>query len=135
VKFLLDQSTDARLMSVFARLNHDITRIGTHYPSGLPDDEVLRIARTEQRILITDDRDFGELAFRHRQPHVGDGCRSCSLTAQATLVAATPIHDGDADSWSRQPRGQRSTSWLGSGTIGQYDRPGTIPDPSPRLVA
>jgi predicted nuclease of predicted toxin-antitoxin system len=32
---------------------------------------VLQLALTEQRILITDDRDFGELVFRLRQPHAG----------------------------------------------------------------
>jgi len=38
---------------------------------GLPDDEVLAIANSEGRVLITDDRDFGELVFRYRQPHAG----------------------------------------------------------------
>lgn len=33
--------------------------------------EVLATAYREQRILITDDRDFGELVFRLRQPHAG----------------------------------------------------------------
>jgi predicted nuclease of predicted toxin-antitoxin system len=37
----------------------------------LDDADVLAIAHHEQRILITDDRDFGELVFRHRQPRAG----------------------------------------------------------------
>lgn len=32
---------------------------------------MLAIARREGRILITDDRDFGELVFRRRQLHAG----------------------------------------------------------------
>jgi predicted nuclease of predicted toxin-antitoxin system len=32
---------------------------------------VLALAHREGRILITDDRDFGELVFRLRQPHAG----------------------------------------------------------------
>jgi len=31
---------------------------------GLADDELLRIARDEQRIVLTGDKDFGELVFR-----------------------------------------------------------------------
>jgi len=41
------------------------------HPSGVPDDEVLAIAYRERRILITRDRDFGELVFVYRQPHRG----------------------------------------------------------------
>src|SRR5581483_6100263 len=38
---------------------------------GLPDTQVLAIAYPEGRVPITDDRDVGELVFRHRQPHAG----------------------------------------------------------------
>jgi predicted nuclease of predicted toxin-antitoxin system len=71
MKFLLDQSTDARLIPFLKTLGHDVTRIGSHYPPGLPDQEVLPLAKQKQRILITDDRDFGELVFRLQQPHAG----------------------------------------------------------------
>ncbi len=71
MSFLLDQSTDARLVAWLTARGHDAVRIGRDYPPGLPDAEVLAIAKREGRILITDDRDFGELVFRHRQPHTG----------------------------------------------------------------
>ena len=71
MNFLLDQSTDARLVSWLTQRGHNALRIGRDYPHGLPDDDVLAIARKEGRILITDDRDFGELVFRRRQPHTG----------------------------------------------------------------
>jgi predicted nuclease of predicted toxin-antitoxin system len=71
MRFLLDQSTDARLLSFLKQLGHDVTRIGSHYPHGLPDQEVLALAKDKQRILITDDRDFGELVFRLKLPHAG----------------------------------------------------------------
>lgn len=64
MKFLLDQSSDARLVSHLLSLGHDVIRVGKDHPPGLPDIEVLRIAQEE-------DRDFGELVFRHRQPHTG----------------------------------------------------------------
>jgi predicted nuclease of predicted toxin-antitoxin system len=71
MKILLDQSTDARLLSYLKQLGHDATQIHQTYPESIPDEEVLAIARQEKRILITDDRDFGELVFRLQQPHAG----------------------------------------------------------------
>jgi predicted nuclease of predicted toxin-antitoxin system len=71
MKFLLDQSTDARLGSYLTAHGHDATRIGAEYPSGLPDLAVLAIATREKRILITDDRDFGALVFLANRPHAG----------------------------------------------------------------
>ncbi len=71
MRFLLDQSADARLVAWLTERGHDAVRIGRDHPPGLPDEEVLAIAKREGRILITDDRDFGELVFRHRQPHAG----------------------------------------------------------------
>ncbi len=71
MRFLLDQSTDARLIPYLRSRGHDAIRIGREFPPGLPDPEVLAIAVREGRILITDDRDFGDLVFRQRQPHTG----------------------------------------------------------------
>ena len=71
MRFLLDQSTDARLIPYLTTLGHDTTRVGRDYPAGLADAQVLALAVAEQRILITDDRDFGELVFPLGQPHAG----------------------------------------------------------------
>jgi predicted nuclease of predicted toxin-antitoxin system len=40
-------------------------------PPGLPDAEVLAIARRDGRILLTNDRDFSELIFAQRREHGG----------------------------------------------------------------
>jgi predicted nuclease of predicted toxin-antitoxin system len=71
MKFLLDQSADARLVTYLRQLGHDVTRIARDYPPGLLDPKILSLARAEGRILITDDRDFGELIFRLQLPHAG----------------------------------------------------------------
>ena len=71
MKFLVDASCDARIASHLNSRGHDATRIGANYQADLPDTEVLAIAVREGRILITDDRDFGELVFRLRHRHAG----------------------------------------------------------------
>ena len=71
MRFLLDQSIDARLIPYLRQGGHDATRIGRDHPGGLPDPQVLAIAGAERRILITDDRDSGALVFRQPQPHAG----------------------------------------------------------------
>lgn len=38
---------------------------------GIEDMEVLEIARKEQALLLTSDKDFGELVFRNRETHSG----------------------------------------------------------------
>ena len=38
---------------------------------GIPDDEVLKLANNEDAILLTSDKDFGELVFRLRRIAAG----------------------------------------------------------------
>ncbi|HEY7065248.1 MAG TPA: DUF5615 family PIN-like protein [Chloroflexota bacterium] len=71
MKFLLDESADLRLSARLRDLGHDVESVVADYQSSLPDSQVLSIAHRERRVLITNDKDFGELVFRHRQPHSG----------------------------------------------------------------
>jgi predicted nuclease of predicted toxin-antitoxin system len=71
MKFLLDESADFPLADALKRLGHDVTAIARDYSHELEDLDVLTIAYEEGRILITNDRDFGELIFRQRLPHSG----------------------------------------------------------------
>lgn len=71
MRFLLDQSADARLIPHLRTLGYDATRVGREHPHGLPDEEVLAIAYREQRILIASDLDFGDLVVRLGHPHAG----------------------------------------------------------------
>lgn len=71
MKFLLDENAEFRIGAFLKAAGHDVTAIAYEYPNALPDQEVLSIAAVEQRILITNDRDFGELIFRHHLPHAG----------------------------------------------------------------
>jgi predicted nuclease of predicted toxin-antitoxin system len=71
MKFLLDQSADFRLIPYLRHLGHDVHVISRNHPPGLPDEDVLAIAREERRILLVADRDFGELIFHQNLSHAG----------------------------------------------------------------
>src|SRR2546421_1037738 len=71
MKFLLDESVEYRLLSYLHQGGHDVTTIDYDYPAGLQDQVVLALAMHEQRILLTNDKDFGELIFRQQLPHCG----------------------------------------------------------------
>jgi predicted nuclease of predicted toxin-antitoxin system len=38
---------------------------------GLPDEDILAIAKSQGRIVLTEDRDFGRLAIRYKRPAIG----------------------------------------------------------------
>ena len=46
---------------------HDVVSISERSP-GISDEDVIRIARAENRIIVTFDRDYGELVFRRGSP-------------------------------------------------------------------
>ena len=71
MNFLFDQSADFRLIPHLQALGHDVQAISRDYPHGLADEDVLAIARQEQRILVVSDRDFGELIFQQGLTHAG----------------------------------------------------------------
>lgn len=98
MRFLVDASSDARLVDHLRGANHDATRVGSDYPASLTDEAILALAHREGRILITDDRDFGELVFRLRQPHAGviylrlDTTRIAARVARLDVVLANHGH-------------------------------------------
>jgi predicted nuclease of predicted toxin-antitoxin system len=71
MRFLLDESADYPLAAYLRGLGHDVTAIAHDYPAALADRQVLQLAQAENRILVTNDRDFGELVVRQRLPHAG----------------------------------------------------------------
>jgi predicted nuclease of predicted toxin-antitoxin system len=56
--------------SLLARAGHDVVWTGD-WEKDPGDDEILAIAHTESRVLVTLDKDFGELAVVFGQPHSG----------------------------------------------------------------
>jgi predicted nuclease of predicted toxin-antitoxin system len=70
MKFVVDESTGDSVAAELRRLGHDVLSIQEAF-SGLDDPPILNIAVTEDRIVVTNDKDFGELVYRSGLPHAG----------------------------------------------------------------
>ena len=69
MKFLLDVCAASRSMhALLAGLDHDVLSASETAPRAT-DSALLALAYDEDRVLITEDKDFGELVFVHRLPH------------------------------------------------------------------
>ena len=63
MKFVADENVDRSVVDALRDLGHDVLYV-PEFAKALSDDEVLTLARDESALLITSDKDFGELVFR-----------------------------------------------------------------------
>lgn len=70
MKFLADECCDAGLVKALREDGHDVFFIPEEFP-GATDKEILLLAFNTNRILITEDMDFGELVCRLKKPAHG----------------------------------------------------------------
>jgi predicted nuclease of predicted toxin-antitoxin system len=70
MNFLADESCAGVVIVALREAGHDVVAIA-EVAQGATDEQVLDRALNENRILITEDRDFGELVFAHRRPSTG----------------------------------------------------------------
>jgi len=70
LKFLADECCDTGLVASLRKDGHDLLYVTEKKPGAI-DDEILSDAYKEERILITEDKDFGELVYRFKKPTYG----------------------------------------------------------------
>ncbi|HEY2415904.1 MAG TPA: DUF5615 family PIN-like protein [Pirellulaceae bacterium] len=70
MKLLLDSCVWGKAADDLRAAGHDVDWSG-NWPQDPGDDAILACAHAEERILVTLDKDFGELAIVHNQPHHG----------------------------------------------------------------
>jgi predicted nuclease of predicted toxin-antitoxin system len=70
MKLLLDSCVWGGAVAELEAAGHDVIWAGS-WPSDPGDDQILAIAFAESRVLITLDKDFGELAVLHGVRHAG----------------------------------------------------------------
>ena len=63
MKFIADECCDTGIVISLRREGHDVFYVLEEEP-GLRDEVVLQRAYVERRILLTEDKDFGELVYR-----------------------------------------------------------------------
>jgi predicted nuclease of predicted toxin-antitoxin system len=62
-KFLANENVPSRVVESLRSAGHDVHWVSETTP-GASDEAVLNAANAERRVLLTFDKDFGELAFR-----------------------------------------------------------------------
>ncbi len=70
MRFLVDECTGSKVAQWLRDKNHEVFSVFDE-ARGMTDDEVLTKASDENWILITNDKDFGEMIFRERRVHHG----------------------------------------------------------------
>lgn len=89
MNLLADEGVDRAVVERLRRDGHEVVYVA-ELSQSIPDEEVLRQANARNALLITADRDFGDLVFRQRLVHSGVillRLSGLSNAARATLVA------------------------------------------------
>ena len=69
MRFLIDVCASSRsLETSLTDLGHDVVSVRDR-DAGAADEALLALAYEEERVLVTEDKDFGELIFVRRLPH------------------------------------------------------------------
>jgi len=70
MRLVADESVEAFIVNALRAAGRQVYDIADTTP-GIKDTDVLGLAFERGEVLLTDDKDFGELAFLHNQPHRG----------------------------------------------------------------
>jgi predicted nuclease of predicted toxin-antitoxin system len=90
VNFLADESVDGPIVLRLRQDGHDVLYVAEMEP-GISDEIILDRGNQHQALLITNDKDFGELVFRQKLISKGVilvRLSGLSLARKASLVAA-----------------------------------------------
>ena len=67
MRWLVDECLDAGLVARLREDGHDVIYAAEIAPAA-SDVALLDLARTQERLLLTEDKDFGDLVIRRRAP-------------------------------------------------------------------
>ena len=91
MKLVADESVDGPIVARLRDDGHEVVSISEESP-GARDEAVLKRAWDAGLVLVTADKDFGELVYRQRLPHAGvlllrltglDEAEKCNAVARA----------------------------------------------------
>jgi predicted nuclease of predicted toxin-antitoxin system len=87
VRFVADESCDFAVVRALRAAGHDVVAIAEVSPR-VGDDQVLKLARDDRRVLLTEDTDFGELIYAERRRTSGVILFRFPATARGPMAAA-----------------------------------------------
>ena len=70
MKIVADESVDYEIVSMLRKNDFEVLSIDEKL-KGADDEQVLSLALHENSILVTEDKDFGELVYRLNKAHLG----------------------------------------------------------------
>jgi predicted nuclease of predicted toxin-antitoxin system len=70
MRFLADESGDSIIIRTLREAGHEVLAVVEITPR-VEDSNVIKLARREKRILLTEDKDFGQLVFAHGEKTLG----------------------------------------------------------------
>ena len=91
MNLLADESIDRQIVNRLRQDGHSVHDVAEMEP-GISDDAVLHLANQESAVLLTADKDFGELVFRQHRPTPGIilvRLAGVSPTHKAEIVSST----------------------------------------------
>jgi predicted nuclease of predicted toxin-antitoxin system len=103
MRWLVDECVDAELVRQLRHRGHDVVYVAAD-GSGSTDPQVVLRAREEDRVLLTEDKDFGDLVFRFRLALPG-------------VVFLRILPEDRAIKWDRL---SAAIEQFGTGLIGRY---------------
>jgi predicted nuclease of predicted toxin-antitoxin system len=96
MRLLLDSCLSGKAARALRDFGHDVVWVGD-WPADPGDAAILSWARDENRILVTLDKDFGELAIVRGESHCGIvRLVDCSVTRQAALCDLVLARHGES---------------------------------------
>jgi predicted nuclease of predicted toxin-antitoxin system len=70
IKFLLDECVESSLAHWLREKKFDVLYLN-EVAARFNDTQILEIAHQENRVLVTSDKDFGDIVFLYKKPHNG----------------------------------------------------------------
>jgi len=87
MRFLADESCDFAVVRALRSAGHDVLAV-SEFQQRSVDRQLMELAYTEGRILLTEDKDFGWLAFVGRRDNPGVILVRFPVTARRTLAVS-----------------------------------------------
>lgn len=70
MRLVVDEGVDAAIVRRLRAEHHEVLYVAELSP-GIHDQEILELANRQDAVLVTDDKDFGELVYRQRLTTAG----------------------------------------------------------------